>query len=104
MYLRGWKMPSKSKTKGNSYERELVSQLQDAGYSVKRAWGSDGRSMGYTEDVDILAKKDKKKLKIQAKRRKSIPKWLAFGNCDLVMCREDRGETIVLMKLKDWLK
>ena len=97
-------MPSKSKTKGNSYERELVNQLQDAGYSVKRAWGSDGRSMGYTEDVDILAKKDKKKLKIQAKRRRNIPKWLAFGNCDLVMCREDRGETIVLMKLKDWLK
>ena len=92
-------MPSKSKTKGNSYERELVNQLQDAGYSVKRAWGSDGRSMGYTEDVDILAKKDKKKLKIQAKRRR-----LAFGNCDLVMVREDRGETIVLMKLEDWLK
>jgi len=97
-------MPSKSKSKGNTYERELVEQLSKAGYKVKRAWGSDGRSMGLTEDVDILAKKNKKTLKIQAKRRKSIPKWLAFGNCDLVMCREDRGETIVLMKIKDWLQ
>ena len=96
-------MPSKAKTKGNTYERELVDQLSQAGYKVKRAWGSDGRSMGYTEDVDIVAKKNKQTFKIQAKRRKSIPKWLAFGNCDLVMCREDRGETIVLMKLKDWL-
>ena len=97
-------MPSRSKTKGNAYERELVEQLSKAGFKVKRAWGSDGRSMGYTEDVDIVAKKGKKNLKIQAKRRKNIPKWLAFGNCDIVMCREDRGETIVLMKMKDWLK
>jgi Holliday junction resolvase len=94
---------SKSKSKGNTYERELVDQLAKEGYDVKRAWGSDGRSMGFTEDVDILAKKSGKTYKIQAKRRKSIPKWLAFGNCDLVMTREDRGETIVLVKLDDWL-
>jgi hypothetical protein len=54
--------------------------------------------------VVVVAKKDKKTLKIQAKRRKSIPQWLAFGNCDLVMTRADRGETVVLMKMKDWLK
>ena len=98
------KMASKSKSKGNTYERELVEQLSKAGYKVKRAWGSGGRSMGCTEDVDIVAKKNKKTLKIQAKRRKSIPQWLAFGNCDLVMTRADRGETVVLMKMKDWLK
>ena len=96
-------MASKSKSKGNTYERELVDRLSKEGYDVKRAWGSDGRSMGLTEDVDILANKDGKSLKIQAKRRRTIPKWLAFGNCDLVMCREDRGETIVLVKLEDWL-
>lgn len=96
-------MASKSKSKGNTYERELVDRLSQEGYDVKRAWGSDGRSMGLTEDVDILANKDGKSLKIQAKRRRTIPKWLAFGNCDLVMTREDRGETIVLVKLDDWL-
>ena len=96
-------MSSKSKQKGNRFERECVAIAQKKELKSARAWGSDGRSMGFTEDVDILAKKSGKTYKIQAKRRKSIPKWLAFGNCDLVMTREDRGETIVLVKLDDWL-
>ena len=97
-------MSHPSKIKGNKFERDCCKKAELYEIPSKRAWGSDGRSMGLTEDVDILAKKNKKTLKIQAKRRKSIPKWLAFGNCDLVMCREDRGETIVLMKFKDFIK
>lgn len=96
-------MPSKSKTKGNTYERELVNILADNGFKAKRSWGSDGRSLGLTEDVDILATKKKKTYKIQAKRRRQIPQWLKLGNCDLVMVREDRGDTLVILKLEDWL-
>ena len=96
-------MPSKSKRKGNTYENELKAELEKEGFKVDRAWGSDGRSLGLSEDVDLVAKKGNKKYLIQAKRRKSIPKWLQFGNCNLVMTREDRGETIVLIKLKDFI-
>ena len=89
-----------SKAKGTAYENELVKKLKDNDFKeVKRAWGSDGRSMGEAPDVDILADG----IKIQAKRRKSIPKWLNLGNCDVVMFREDRGITFVCMTLNDYI-
>ena len=94
-----WDMNSKAK--GTGYENELVKKLEKAGFDkVKRAWGSDGRSMGEAADVDILADG----VKIQAKRRRSIPKWLSLGNCDVVMYREDRGITFVAMTFDDWIK
>ena len=94
-------MPNRSKEKGNRFERYIVSLCEQSDIPAKRSWGSDGRSLGLSEDVDLVANKGNKKYLIQAKRRKSIPNWLQFGNCNLVMTREDRGETIVLIKLKD---
>ena len=90
-----------SKQKGTGYENELVKRLIDAGFTdARRAWGSDGRSLGMEPDVDILTEG----IKIQAKRRKAIPKWLRLGNCDAVMFREDRGLTFVMMTFDDWVK
>ena len=89
-----------SKRKGTAYENELVEKLKDSGFkNVKRSWGSDGRSLGEASDVDIVADD----VKIQAKRRKSIPKYLNLGNCDVVMFREDRGITFVMMTFDDWV-
>ena len=89
-----------SKRKGTAYENEIVSKLKESGFSdVKRAWGSDGRSMGEAPDVDIVADN----IKIQAKRRKSIPKWLSLGHCDIVVFREDRGLNFVISTLDDWI-
>ena len=45
-------MASKSKIKGNTYERELVNYFIDQGFVSERARGSDGRSLGMDEDVD----------------------------------------------------
>ena len=45
-------MPSKSKIKGNNFERWIVNFFENVGLSCRRAWGSDGRSMGLTEGVD----------------------------------------------------
>ena len=95
------KSMANSKQKGTGYENELVKKLIAAGFKgVKRAWGSDGRSLGLEPDVDIVAEE----YKIQAKRRKVIPKWLRMGNCDLVMFREDRGITFVMMTFDDWVR
>ena len=89
---------NRSKAKGNRFEHECVDKLKDMGLKdVKRSWGSNGLALGLTEDVDILADD----IKIQCKVRKTIPKWLALGNCDLVLFKEDRGEIFVIQKLKD---
>ena len=89
---------NKSKAKGNRFEHECVDKLKEMGLKdVKRSWGSNGLALGLTEDVDILADD----IKIQCKVRKTIPKWLALGNCDLVLFKEDRGEIFVIQKLKD---
>ena len=90
-------MPSKSKAKGNRFEHECVDKLRDLGFKdVKRAWGSNGLALGYTEDVDILADG----VKIQCKVRASTPKWLALGNCDMVLFKQDRGEIFKITRLE----
>jgi len=90
-----------SKRKGNTYEHELVKMLNKAGFTnVVRAWGSDGRSIGQRADVDLVADG----VKIQAKRRKVIPKWLSLGSCDVLMFRGDREFTRVSMRFEDWVK
>jgi len=89
---------SKSKAKGNRFEHECVDKLKDLGFKdVKRAWGSNGLALGYTEDVDVLADG----IKIQCKVRKTTPKWLELGNCDMVFFKQDRGEIFVIQKLED---
>lgn len=99
-------MASKSKIKGNTYERELVNYFKDKGLDCERARGSDGRSLGMAEDVDGYFKLTRtgSKIKWQAKRRKSIPKWLATGNSDIVLVREDRGDTHVVCDLEFFME
>ena len=92
-------MPSKSKQKGNRFEYEVVDKLKARGMKdVKRAYGSNGLSLpGCAEDVDLLADG----VKIQCKVRKTTPKWLEIGTCDMVVYKQDRGEIFVLQKLED---
>ena len=100
-------MASKSKIKGNTYERELVNLLKEYNLSAERARGSDGRSLGLTEDIDLVyhlplcrgGMTVMKKIKVQAKRRKKIPNWLKLGNADMVMVREDNGHNQVIVDL-----
>ena len=87
-------MPSKSKRKGNAFERELVDLAKGWGLSAKRAWGSNGRSLGMHDEVDCIIDD----LTCQAKRRKSIASFLKCEHTDIVAFREDRGETYVLLK------
>jgi Holliday junction resolvase len=93
-------MPHPSKTKGNTYERELVNAAKEAGLESKRAYASDGRSLGLHETVDLLIQ-DKK---IQAKRRKSIAAFMQpTEHVDAVAIRQDRGSTLIVVTLEEYL-
>ena len=99
-------MPAKSKVKGNRFEREIVHIFNENGISAKRAWGSDGRTLGLDEDVDVLIQdlaEGISQFKIQAKRRAALPKYLKLGNCDAIVVREDREVPLIMMPLMDFL-
>ena len=65
-------MPSKSKAKGNRFERECVNKAKEYGLDSKRAWGSDGRSVGLHPEVDLTIEN----YTVQCKVRKRIAGWL----------------------------
>jgi len=94
-------MTSKAKAKGYGYERELVYALRGFGCtSVQRAFGSDGRAMGEKADIDIKAEFNGIDFKVQAKRRRALPKYLRPGNANVVAMREDRGNTSLIMDIE----
>ena len=94
-------MPSPSKAKGNRFEREIVNKLTSLGITAKRAWGSNGASLGMHEEVDVLVGSS---FKIQAKCRKKIASFLIpTEHVDAVICKEDRGEMLIIMRLDDVL-
>ena len=96
-------MPSPSKAKGNRFEREVVNKAKEAGLSAKRAWGSNGASLGMHEEVDLVIGK-KPEIKVQAKCRKKLAAFLQPSeHVDVVVCKQDRGETLVISRLDDWL-
>lgn len=93
-------MTHPSKRKGNGYERELVDQARDSGLEAKRAWGSNGQSLGMHEEVDLLI--DGKK--IQAKRRKKIADFLRpTEHVDAVAVRQDYSETLIIITYWEYL-
>ena len=103
-------MPSKSKAKGNRFERECVDIAEQHGFNAKRAWGSDGRSIGESPEVDIvieylLNSKISKDMKVQCKVRKSIAKYLLPpDDCDITLLKQDRGEIYATIRYKDLLE
>ena len=93
-------MPNSSKRKGNTYERELVNQAIASGIDAKRAWGSNGESIGEHAEVDCVIGG----YKVQAKRRAKLPEYLKpSDHVDVQAVREDRGDTLVVIPWYDWL-
>ena len=94
-------MPSKSKAKGNRFERECVKLAKEYGQESKSDWGSDGRSLGLTSEVDILIDI----YKAQCKVRKRVAKWLKPSEkVDVQVVKDDSGEVFVLQPLEKWLE
>lgn len=99
-------MPHPSKQKGNRLERLVVRTLESFGCESRRAWGSDGRSLGEHEEVDVLTTINGRKWKLQVKARKRIAEWIK-PNIDVVdaqVIKEDRGELLVVMPLEKFVK
>ena len=97
----GAKMPNKSKAKGNRFEREVVETCELHEVKAVRSWGSNGKSLGMHEEVDVLINDD---IKVQAKVRKALPKWIRPSvNVDVQIIKEDRGNMYVVQELNDWL-
>jgi len=99
-------MSHPSKVKGNTYERELVQQAEQAGFKAERAWGSNGRALGFHEEVDcVLHVSEDVTFKIQAKRRKKLADYIKPSVfVDLQLIREDRGESLAVIRYKDLLE
>ena len=97
-------MTHKNKIRGNNLERECVNAAKDAGLSAKRAYASDGRALGKSEQVDCLVER----YTIQAKRKKKIAQWLYpdyhNDDVDIVVTRMDRKEALAIIPLKRFLR
>jgi len=94
-------MASPSKAKGNRFERLVVNMASEAGLTSKRAYASNGMSLGLEEDVDCLVGG----YKVQCKTRARIAKWIKVpDSCDVTAVKEDRGNTFIVMRYDDWLK
>ena len=62
-------MSHPSKIKGNKFERDVVKKAELFEIDGKRAWASDGRSLGLDPEVDVVigSKKYKDEMHIQCK-------------------------------------
>ena len=93
-------MTHPSKVKGNTFERDLVNEAKEHGLLAERAYASNGRALGLTEDVDCLVGGKR----IQAKRRKKVAKWLIPSDTvDCVATRPDGGEALIVMRYSAFL-
>jgi len=84
------------KRKGTRFENLIVDIAEKYGFKAKRAWASDGRSLGMHSEVDVIIYPidSRTPWKIQAKCRKSIADYLKPNeNVDWQVVKEDRGKT-----------
>ena len=95
-------MASKSKTKGNNFERECVNIAKEKGIEKSiRAYASDGRSLGQSSECDIMINE----YRLQCKIRKQLPKFLdlAPDKIDGVLIRQDRKKPLILIDYEHFL-
>ena len=97
-------MTHPNKVKGNTFEREIVNCAKNKNLDAKRAYASDGRSLGLHQEVDCVVKSQGVTWKIQAKRKKSLPKWLqTHKSVDAVCFRADRSNIKIMIDYEDFL-
>tara|TARA_X000001382_G_C3044344_1_gene138922 strand:- start:234 stop:551 length:318 start_codon:yes stop_codon:yes gene_type:complete len=94
-------MPSKNKARGNRLERLVVNQAKEMGIDAIRAYASNGLSLGEAEDVDVKIDG----LNGQCKMRKKIASFMKPPeSCDIALIKEDREDTLVVIRYPDFLE
>ena len=100
-------MSHPSKIKGNKFERDVVKQAELFEINGKRAWASDGRSLGLDSEVDVVIgnKKYNDEMHVQCKIRKRLPEYIFPKNdaIDSHVIRENRGEAYIILRYDDYL-
>jgi len=94
-------MGKMSRTKGALYERELVNDFKARGLAAQRVPLS-GATAYAKGDVEVTAGYDGKTVyRGECKRRAALPEWIekALGENDFVAMREDRGTTLIVLRL-----
>ena len=99
-------MPSRSKQKGNRFEREVVNIAKEYGLDSERAYGSDGRALGENKEVDVVIRSSSNKWRVQCKVRKNIASWVKpdVSLVDLQVVKEDRGTIYAVLPYEKFLK
>lgn len=115
-------MTAPNKARGNALEREVVKKLLAKGIKAKRAYASNGESLGQHCEVDVLVPRQtmirsivvdgtpvKMKnallaMKLQCKRKKVLPKWLGLTeHVDAAVFKQDRGTIYITMRLDEFI-
>lgn len=91
---------TRNKARGREFETEVVKLAEARGHPARRAWGSDGRALGLSADVDLTISG----IPVQAKRRKRLPAYLQIpDSCKAVVFKQDRSPPLILITLDDYL-
>lgn len=93
-------MSHPSKVKGSKFERDCVDAAIAHGLKSERAWGSDGRSKGWLEVVDMIIERHR----YQNKRRRVLPAIMIpeEGVCGRIL-RADNGKALIVIPYEDYL-
>ena len=95
-------MSNKQKDKGNRFEYQVRDMFIDKGIDCKRAYASDGRSLGHQENVDLVAYMKDKEITIQCKVRKQITQVLMpDDNIYAQVIKQDYGKPYAVIRLED---
>jgi hypothetical protein len=95
-------VPHPSKRKGNGFEREVVSRLQDLGIAAERIPLSGSAGGSFDHDVSCPVRGLDKKIECKRRARKfGVVDSMLGGNFALV-CRDDRSRTLVVMTLENF--
>ena len=88
-------MVAKNKARGTYYERKCVEKAQKYDLKAERTWGSDGRSRGLHQEVDMVLED---KIYIQCKKRKKLAFHLKpIEEIHVQFVGEDRGKDLAIM-------
>lgn len=99
-----------SKQKGKRYERELASKLREYGYEARRT----AQFCGNTGDASDVVGLDGIHIEAKFQQKIQIYDWMAQaihdsaengkGNLPAVFFRKNNAETLVTMRLEDWIE